>query len=1235
MKKRVWRKLFSVLAAAALLFSFSLPALNAAVKPCENYAEENCLPEDTTERGNIGEDSAVGHKSYCLSSKKCWDSSVKKSHCPDSHDTQTNQIPNPDCIQKATIDEPIFFNDGGSVKLKGTEICSRDCAAEGTWGTCEPESSDVTELIPPDPSEAKLVLTNENNVGGGKTVVKLTVIWGDPDNSEGQCDTCQSVCISGAPGNPAWCVSGNLDKRQWVEDEDLGNYCCGDDGYTNPPSQNTADNDNPDKSKAACVQCKKTGSSDIGPGARVWLGDDPEIFSDLTWNKCCGDDDVAMGTAHTDDPDRSLSSCNKCKIGTLNKNTPTKRSWDASVADPNLRCCGDDNGDDPDASLIQCEGKGDQEPCPIGVTIEGRIWADRAKDDTRNAEGGTGEEGGEGETPAPAVKPEVGCCGDDKNEKWCAGQTIDGGCFNRQFYGPGYEDIDNKEVDTEGFMCKTCTTRKTSAGEILPGEWVTLIEAATAVGAAPVAAVPAGAPCCGDDPGETWCISQNSGCYSLGEYTDIATEPDSNAWLCITCATLGMTPATRAWDPVSVGSNCCGDDAEDCGEQPASGRLCGNIDGEFSWSWIIAADEEGNVKELPCNKRQYLATDSDWLECGKSGWGEVEESDDENGDDGGNSKYLVEDIGGEPHDYLCVKGEVIECCGDSGCNSDGDVGKQKEIGESQKAGGDTYYCTTEGKWKTNLDDDQETCEAALDEDENPLIWTGRYCCSEAEDYPEYYNDEDSEIGACWESKLLQNGQAVSYPGKGIGDIVVSAGVFQGCKVSANNFNSENDGFLNISDTQTHENLITDHNYCASLEIKLYPDAPGIKTFCSYQEEWKLFTVFSSRPYLSTIIWRDNNTETQTSECCPNNYCWIGNYTTMYGSAYDIIDGCAEDMSSNPGEDAVFNAPDEQQYRCIKGSWEIPDIKVSPRGRRGFCPSPSMCLVDPYGDPKYNGNTSVNAFPVCVNDGQYLDGSDFFCRAGDWTTRTSFIAEEMLKIDTSNYTIACGSSDEVLNFVDYFSNQSYHMYDYLYYANNLCVMKTDEAVVVGASLNRGADSTFLSFLEAIGKLRTYCDNAKVSDGAFKVCSGADVYYNFKYKLLIFSKEPISFAGGGGWAEFLNRMQVIESDVLPEVSPEVYGDMGIFKDRRYYSTIFLDRHGDKETAGLLTSPTLGQKVLAVSYNGFDAEICPTIEKYNTNNRKKIFCTQPGVNAYIMTNDASSSRIFSELGKELRVG
>ncbi|MBI4439393.1 hypothetical protein HY638_00305 [Candidatus Woesearchaeota archaeon] len=1175
--------------------------------------------------GYVLDDKYWDDATYCLNADKCYDNSNPEEHCSESLIPHTYLLPSPDCVQKAEITEPIFFNDGGVVKVNQNEICSRDCSAEGNKGVCDPDEPDITELVRENPEEAKLTLVNENNEANGKTLVKLKITWGDPDNSEGQCETCLSLCASGNP----WCTSNIPNRREWIEDEDEGNYCCGDDNMAGNPVGSSTDNDNPDRSKIACQQCPKSRDSDIvREGGRVWLGDDPEIFSALTWNKCCGDDEVRLAYGETDDPDRSLSSCNKCKIGNLNKNTPTKRSWDSSVTEPTQRCCGDDNGDDPDASLIQCEGKGDQEPCPIGDVIEGRIWADAAKADPRNQQAAA-----EGQNAT--VNPDAGCCGDVKTEKWCAGATVDGGCFNGQFYGPGYEDIDNKEIDTEGLMCTTCTTRKTSSGETLPGAWFPAIESASSAGSVvPVISASAGTPCCGDDPGETWCINQNKGCYSVGDITDVVEEPDENAWLCVSCAGIGMTPATRAWDPVSVGSNCCGDDAEDCGEQPSDGRLCGDIDGEFSWSWIIAAEEEGNIKELPCNNKQYLATDEKWLGCGKSGWEGDEGSDEEESDDekSSGSNKLVEDIGPEPHDYLCVKGEIVECAGSGSPNSDGDAGVQKMLGESQKAGGDVYYCSGEGKWKTNLDNDQETCEAAVDEDENPLIWTGKYCCSEAEDYPEYYNDEGSLIGACWKSGLMMNGQAVDYPGNGIGDIIVSNGKFEGCKVAANNFNSENDAYLNITDTQTDETLINDHNYCSTLDIKFSPDSPGLPVWCSYQEEWKEFSVFSSRPYLSSIIWRDN--DTQNAECCPSNQCWIGNYSTIITDSYDILDGCAEDMSKLAGEDSLFNAPDGNQYRCVKGSWEIPNVKLSPIGRRGFCPQESMCLVDPYGDSKYNGNTSINAFPVCINDGQYLDSSDFYCKAGDWTSRTSFAAQQMTKIITSNYTIACGSSDEVLNFVSYFSNQSLHMNDYLYYANSICVMKTDDLVVIGTSLNRPVDSPFASMLEAIGKPRTYCDNAKINDGSFKVCSGSDAYYNHKLGLLIFSKSPISFAGEGVWEEFLNKMAVIENEILPEVPSETYGDMGIFRNRRYYSGVFLDRHAGREVAGLLESPTLGGSVVASQYSDFDSDICQTISKFNTDNGKSIYCSQLGVNAYVMTNDVNSAGIFSELTKELRV-
>lgn len=148
-------------------------------------------------------------------------------------------------------------------------------------------------------------------------------------------------------------------------------------------------------------------------------------------------------------------------------------------------------------------------------------------------------------------------------------------------------------------------------------------------------------------------------------------------------------------------------------------------------------------------------------------------------------------------------------------------------------------------------------------------------------------------------------------------------------------------------------------------------------------------------------------------CCPLNYCWNG-YT------------CVEPMGAF--SKIAEHLADGRDYRCIDSQWQHLEPKTDWNNKDwGFCEQQQQCFV------ASTSNTAVDAtinatifaqrldeqgvkFPSCINDGEYL--LDNYCQQGNWTSRTQFLAQQLLSIaeeeaDDETYTIYCSDPRDVL------------------------------------------------------------------------------------------------------------------------------------------------------------------------------------------------------------------------------
>jgi hypothetical protein len=162
-------------------------------------------------------------------------------------------------------------------------------------------------------------------------------------------------------------------------------------------------------------------------------------------------------------------------------------------------------------------------------------------------------------------------------------------------------------------------------------------------------------------------------------------------------------------------------------------------------------------------------------------------------------------------------------------------------------------------------------------------------------------------------------------------------------------------------------------------------------------------------------------------------------------------------------------------------------------------------------------------PQCVNSGEFV--GDHYCEEGSWTSRTKFLAQEMLEvIAPREFSLFCDSYQNVFNYYKGTLNGK-KMADYVQGAgqceitvstlhpipcmNNFCVLETPDGISFGTTLNKELDTPEMSLkdffeIEDI----TFCD---VPGSGLKRCFASKVgdrqsfwYYDKDNKILVNSE-----------------------------------------------------------------------------------------------------------------------------------
>ena len=337
----------------------------------------------------------------------------------------------------------------------------------------------------------------------------------------------------------------------------------------------------------------------------------------------------------------------------------------------------------------------------------------------------------------------------------------------------------------------------------------------------------------------------------------------------------------------------------------------------------------------------------------------------------------------------------------------------------------------------------------------------------------------------------------------------------------------------------------------------------------------------------------SNTEscTSDSQCCSDN------------CADDFDSGkfcCASEKCGHNGvcynqATLPYDFGGNNIYYCKNGNWEYAlglkydwDRSKSKTGLGGNC----------YKSVPSDSWVQEGYFP------NMIDYGDHYCEKGNWTTRTKFVALQLLNLIGSeaagnNYVLFCDDYEKALN---------YYPFSYtggaLGAIDKVCVLRlrpeSNEKVVLGAplaySLGNPTTNNFMSLINAT------CQNQSLSS-----CpgSGNKIWYDNITQSVYFSIDPIQLTSINFWQKFLNFLKnpfdAIFNMIINVIKPSsglLPIDYDFIKNTEKFDKVYLARKDGKSVMGVAEKINQS-RYLAVYYNGFNSNICAAVNNYENPN------------------------------------
>jgi len=518
---------------------------------------------------------------------------------------------------------------------------------------------------------------------------------------------------------------------------------------------------------------------------------------------------------------------------------------------------------------------------------------------------------------------------------------------------------------------------------------------------------------------------------------------------------------------------------------------------------------------------------------------------------------------------------------DSGIDTDND-GVDQEC-EDNTCDNSPGICNTAVNGKCSAKTTQETsCFDSLDNDCDTQV-----DCS---------NDLDCEgiaenTRGCWNRQVVLTGSAVQE------DIMFINGVFYGCSIT--------DQVILDKVDINNQPIIQNQGHCFQDSAKYY--------FCSFNNKWEI-TQGVDKSHPTTVISEVNPTPQIESECCAQSQCWDGNE-------------CVNNQRNDPNSPAINN------FRCIDGSWSDSEIKLSPtREDTGYCPVQDQCLVNPNNPPDEQ----------CVENDIYFE--DNYCESGIWTSRTKYLALQMIELtQTNDFILFCDTPQSALNRLNYI--QGGQLVESIVTGgdtNYFCVLESNNKKYIGTSLNKPiAQSTdVLSLFDA-----NNCDSALTDDGQYHSCDGlqsSNTWYNQKLKSIIYSKQEFAIGQTDFITAAINFIKNPFDAIKTKVSATIQApyDTSYLDSINRFDKLYISKKGAKEIRG--TVDGLSFKNLVVEYKNFNTDICSFITEFNRKNldgNSGIECNKDA-NTYTVLAQGSTfttidpGTIWNDLTSKLRI-
>jgi len=572
--------------------------------------------------------------------------------------------------------------------------------------------------------------------------------------------------------------------------------------------------------------------------------------------------------------------------------------------------------------------------------------------------------------------------------------------------------------------------------------------------------------------------------------------------------------------------------------------------------------------------------------------------------------------------------------------------------------------TLEAKWISELDDlrYKSACDSRF------AGWTGTKCCGDDfsdllplgshQGKTEYFVDSG---GICFNSlsyeqnKLSpitvknQINQSISSP-----RLLTNGTSLFGCNLDAsynwtkNILQTDNNG-----ETIPNSKLnIIEYNSCSFVELN------GKSYFCS-PEGWSDESYSANSKTISpkdrTIL--SNNLTGTSSQCCSPDTCWNGN------------------------ECEYVSPPTQGQTSatlCVNGQWRTNAEKQTDwlNLEYDFCPNNDDCLLDSspsgagtkvicqsdkwFSKSTKNNNVSKSSGGVSVHE-KYSKVAGLYCNSGNWTSRTSFIAERMLTLQTDDYTLVCGPHEEVLvnndvgkayntllsnspNFINAFDEK---------YFNNLCVLSYEQPsgeniIVIGTSFNELGDGDVPNPISLQKALHQSFDIDMFDTSNCE--SSADVHDFVRCDNVFSSNSQNSYFYWNNLTQSFiytpNGGDVIPSKTLTKLynllispilnilnianSPTHLLSPQPLVNTNMYNFIYFSNHGNKKIEMLIEPrEDLGtiKEFISVRYEGFNEDICGSVNVIDPYGQKTI-CEKNGTvtNLFAFTGSDSHPSIKS---------